>query len=130
MTLAAAFFFAFGLTIDPGDAWQVAGPVVVAVILSILLNLTAGVVAARLQGYGRTAAANIGLTILREFSLILATLAVTAGLDPRLGPFIALYVLVLAVLGPLLAARSSTLARVLPASLFASPRRAGTETRS
>ena len=81
---------------------------------------------------GRTAAANIGLTILGrgEFSLILATLAVTAGLDPRLGPFIALYVLVLAVLGPLLAARSSTLARLLPASLFSPSRRAGTEARS
>lgn len=117
---AAAFFFAFGLTIDPGDAGEVAVPVAFAVVLSIVLNLTAGVIAARLQGFGRTAAANIGLTILGrgEFSLILATLATTAGLDTRLGPFVALYVLVLAVLGPLLAARSPSLARLLPARLF------------
>ena len=117
---AAAFFFAFGLTIDPGDAGEVVGPVAIAVVLSIILNVAAGVIAARLQGLSRTAAANIGLTILGrgEFSLILATLAVTAGLDPRLGPFIALYVLILAIAGPLLAARSRTLAQLLPASLF------------
>lgn len=121
--LAAAFFFAFGLTIDPGDARQVAGPVAVAVALSIVLNLTAGVVAARWQGFGRNAAANIGLTVLGrgEFSLILATLATAAGLDARIGPFIALYVLVLAVLGPLLTARSAALARILPAKLFPHP---------
>ena len=119
-TFAAAFFFAFGLTIDPADAADVVAPVAIAVLLSIVLNMTAGVIAARTQGFGRTAAANIGFTILGrgEFSLILATLAVAAGLDDRIGPFIALYVLVLAILGPLLAARSLTLARVLPAWLF------------
>ena len=117
---AAAFFFAFGLTIDPGDALSVAGPVAVAVVLSILLNVTAGIAAARMQGYGRGAAANIGLTILGrgEFSLILATLAAAAGLDDRIGPFVALYVLILAVLGPLLAARSTALSRLLPTRLF------------
>ena len=120
---AAAFFFAFGLTIDPGDAWAVAGPVAIAVVLSMVLNLAAGIIAARVSGYGRGAAANIGLTILGrgEFSLILATLATAAGLDARIGPFVALYVLVLAVLGPVLAARSPALARLLPARLF--PRR-------
>jgi len=117
---AAAFFFAFGLTIDPGDAADVVGPVAIAVVLSIILNVTAGVTAAKLQGYSRNAAANIGLTILSrgEFSLILATLATSAGLDARIGPFVALYVLVLAVLGPLLAARSQLFARLLPARLF------------
>jgi CPA2 family monovalent cation:H+ antiporter-2 len=114
-TFAAAFFFAFDLTIDAGDARQVAGPVVVAVVLSIVLNFAAGVIAAPLQGFGRTAAANIGFTILGrgEFFLILATLATAAGLDDRIGPFGALYVLAWAILGPLLAARSSALVRVL-----------------
>src|SRR4029079_4652513 len=66
------------------------------------------------------AAANIGLTVLSrgEFSLILATLATAAGLDARIGPFVALYVLVLAVMGPLLAARSAAVARLLPERLF------------
>jgi CPA2 family monovalent cation:H+ antiporter-2 len=122
---AALFFFAFGLTIDPGDAADVALPVTIAVILSIVLNVTAGIAAAKLQGFNRNAAANIGLTILGrgEFSLILATLAVAAGLDDQIGPFVALYVLVLAVLGPLLAARSGLLARLIPARLVPGPPR-------
>lgn len=49
-----------------------------------------------------------------EFALILATMAAGAGLDKRLAPFIAGYVLVLAVLGPLAAGRSHWLARILP----------------
>ena len=114
---ASVFFFAFGLTIDPGDAGRVAVPVLLAVVLSILLNATAGALAARLNGFGRRAAANIGLTVLGrgEFSLILATLAAAAGLDDRIGPFVALYVLVLAVLGPVLAARSRHFVRLIPA---------------
>ena len=82
-TFAAVFFFWFGLTIDPGDAGSVAVPVAAAVVLSLVLNVVAGLLAARLQGYGPEAAANIGLTILGrgEFSLILATLAAAAGLD-------------------------------------------------
>jgi CPA2 family monovalent cation:H+ antiporter-2 len=116
---AAAFFFAFGLSIDPGDARLVAGPVLAAVGLSILLNLAAGLTIARLEGSGRLGAANIALTLLGrgEFSLILATLATAAGLDTRLGPFVALYVLFLAVLGPLLTAHSRRLATWLPARL-------------
>jgi monovalent cation:H+ antiporter-2, CPA2 family len=38
-----------------------------------------------------------------EFSIVIAGLAVTAGLDPALGPLAATYVLVLAALGPILA---------------------------
>ena len=79
-----------------------------------------GIIAARVEGLDKVAASNVGLTILGrgEFSLILATLGVTAGLDERLGPFVALYVLVLAILGPVLAARSETFARFLPARLL------------
>ena len=113
---AAIFFFAFGLTLDPGDAAGVALPVALAVLMSVALNVVAGVIAARMHGYGRGPAANIGLTVLGrgEFSLILASLAVGAGLDERIAPFVALYVLVLAVAGPLLAARSEIVARLLP----------------
>lgn len=69
------------------------------------------------------AAANTGLTLLGrgEFSLILATFA-AAGLEPRIGPFVALYVLVLAVTGPLLASRSHLLAELLPQRILATQR--------
>ena len=115
-TFAAVFFFAFGLTIDPADVGGVAWAVAAAVVASVVLNLTAGIIAARLHGFGPGAAANIGLTILGrgEFSLILATLAVGAGLDERIEPFVALYVLVLAILGPLLATRSALVADRIP----------------
>jgi len=117
---AALFFFAFGLTIDPSDAASVAAPVAVAVVVTLFLNVAAGVVAARMHGFGPLPATNIGLTILGrgEFSLILATFAVVAGLDDRIPPFVALYVLVLAVAGPLLTSRSPALARFLPSRLL------------
>lgn len=124
---AALFFFAFGLTIDPGDAAEVAVPVAVAAALSLLLNVAAGVIAARIEGFRPGAAANTGLTLLGrgEFSLILASLATTAGLDPRIGPFVGLYVLVLAILGPVLTLRSASVARLIPPWLVpASPPKA------
>jgi monovalent cation:H+ antiporter-2, CPA2 family len=113
---AAVFFVVFGLTIDIADFGAVAGPALIAVAITITANLVAGVVAARLFGFNQRAAANIGLTILGrgEFSLILATIAIAAGLDPRIGPFVALYVLILAVLSPLLAANSQYVARAMP----------------
>ncbi|GAA3834088.1 cation:proton antiporter [Sphaerisporangium flaviroseum] len=117
---AALFFFSFGLSIAPGDLGPVVVPIVIAVVLTVLLNLLAGVIAARLHSYGRQEAINIGLTVLSrgEFALILAALALGAGLDGRLAPFIAGYVFVLAIMGPLLAGRSEALVRVIPASLF------------
>ncbi len=121
---AAIFFFAFGLTIDPGDARRVAVPVVIAVASTVVLNVVAGVVAARLNRFGRREASAIGLTILSrgEFSLVLATMAVGAGLDERIGPFVALYVLALAVGAPIVAARSDRLSGLFPARWF--PQRA------
>ena len=113
---AAVFFFVFGLTIDPGGLGGVAGPVAAAVMITIVLNLVAGTIGARMHGFGRREATNVGLTLVGrgEFSLILATFAIAAGLDPRIGPFVALYVLVLAIAGPLLASRSDALARLVP----------------
>ncbi|MGV9574780.1 cation:proton antiporter, partial [Streptomyces nigra] len=112
---AAIFFLAFGLAINPADLVSVAGPVAAAVALTIAMNVIAGLFAARLYRYGSGPTANIATTLLGrgEFALILAAMAATAGLDGRLAPFIASYVLVLAVLGPILAGRAHLLARVL-----------------
>lgn len=112
----AIFFFAFGLSIDPGDLPVVVWPVLAAVAVTLLMNVLAGLGAARVYGFGAGPAANISTTLLArgEFALILATMAAGAGLDERLSPFIAGYVLLLAVLGPLAAGRSEWLARILP----------------
>ncbi|MEU6115386.1 cation:proton antiporter [Streptomyces sp. NPDC047117] len=112
----AIFFFAFGLSIDPGDMPTVLWPVLIAVAVTLLMNVLAGLVAARIYRFGTRPAANIATSLLArgEFALILATMAATAGLDDRLSPFIAGYVLILAVLGPLAAGRAGWLARILP----------------
>jgi CPA2 family monovalent cation:H+ antiporter-2 len=122
---AAAFFFTFGLTINVERLGEVALPVTAAVLSSLVLNLLAGVIAARMNGFGPRAAANIGLTVLGrgEFSLVLATLAIAAGLDDRIRPFVAIYVLTLAIAGPLLTTRSRQVAARFPRWLV--PRPAG-----
>ncbi|MFC8282818.1 cation:proton antiporter [Streptomyces cyaneofuscatus] len=112
----AIFFFAFGLSIDPGVLPSVFWPVLAAVVLTLAMNVAAGLATARIYDFGSQGTANIATTLVArgEFALILATMAAAAGLDSRLSPFIAGYVLLLAVLAPLAAGRSHWLARILP----------------
>ncbi|MCG7523939.1 cation:proton antiporter [Streptomyces sp. OfavH-34-F] len=112
----AIFFFAFGLSIDPGDLPSVVWPVLAAAAITLAMNILSGIATARVYAFGPQAAAKIATTLVArgEFALILATMAAGAGLDERLSPFIAGYVLVLAVLSPLAAGRSHWLARFLP----------------
>lgn len=120
---AAIFFFAFGLAIDPGDIASVAAPVAAAAALTIVMNVIAGLLVARLYRYGPEPAADIATTLLArgEFALVLAAMATSAGLDARLAPFIAGYVLVLAVFGPVVAGRAHLLARALRSASAAPP---------
>ncbi|MDT0345658.1 cation:proton antiporter [Streptomyces litchfieldiae] len=113
---AAIFFFGFGLSIDPGDLPSVIWPVLIALLVTISMNVLAGLFTARVYGFGPRPTANAATTLLArgEFALILATMAAAAGLDERLSPFIAGYVLILAVIAPLVAGRSHWLARLLP----------------
>ncbi|MEV3973242.1 cation:proton antiporter [Streptomyces sp. NPDC050698] len=122
---AAIFFFAFGLSIDPGDLLSVVGPVTAAAVLTLVMNVLAGLLVARVYRYGIEPAAEIATTLVArgEFALILAAMAAGAGLDARLAPFIAGYVLVLAVLGPIAAGRAHLLARALRAGQGVLPRR-------
>ncbi len=87
---AAIFFFAFGLAIDPGDIASVATPVAAAAALTIVINVAAGLLVARLYHHGPQPAARIATTLLArgEFALILAAMATSAGLDGPLAPFI------------------------------------------
>lgn len=111
----AIFFFSFGLSIDPlalGDAlWMALG----AIALTIICNFVAGMIAGRNAGLSHKASANIGLTIMArgEFTIIVANLGIAGGLAPILKPFSALYVLVLAILGPLLTKESKHIYKVL-----------------
>jgi CPA2 family monovalent cation:H+ antiporter-2 len=111
----AFFFLNFGLTLDPSQFPQVIVPVVFAVILTLVLNVVAGQFMARLYGFSTQAGINAAAILMNrgEFALILAILALTAGLDERLQPFAGLYVLVMSVVGPLLASNSERIGAAL-----------------
>lgn len=109
----AVFFFSFGLSIDPttlGDAFWLA---IGAVVLTIIGNLVAGMIAGRRAGLSHKSSLNIGLTIMArgEFTIIVANLGVAGGLSAMIKPFSALYVLILAILGPLLTKESKHIYR-------------------
>ncbi|WP_232696950.1 cation:proton antiporter [Brevibacillus daliensis] len=107
----ALFFFSFGLSIDPftlgGAVWLTLG----AVLITILGNFIAGMIAGLKAGLSYKASTNIGLTIVSrgEFSIIMANLGIAGGLMPMLKPFSALYVLILAILGPIMTKESKTI---------------------
>jgi len=105
---AAFFFVNFGLTLNIAEFPDVIGVVVIAVVMTLVLNVAAGELIAWLNKLGVRAGINIAVILMNrgEFTLILATLSIGAGLDAHLEPFAGLYVLIMAVLGPILAANS------------------------
>lgn len=111
----AMFFFSFGLSIDPFSLGEAVWLALGAVILTILGNFIAGMVAGRRAGLSHKASSNIGLTIVSrgEFSIIVANLGIAGGLSATLKPFAALYVLILAILGPLVTKESKRIYRLL-----------------
>jgi CPA2 family monovalent cation:H+ antiporter-2 len=82
---AAFFFLNFGLELDPAKFPAVLGPVLLAVAMTIVLNIIAGQFVAWLS----------------------------AGLDARIVPFAGLYVLIMAVIGPILAANSEKIGAMI-----------------
>ncbi|WP_210609402.1 cation:proton antiporter [Priestia flexa] len=107
----AIFFFSFGLSIDPLTLLDAAWLAIGAVVLTIIGNFTAGMIAGRRSGLSHKASTNIGLTIVSrgEFSIIMANIGIAGGLASILQPFAALYVLILAILGPLLTKESKVI---------------------
>ncbi|HEY5224382.1 MAG TPA: cation:proton antiporter [Microbacteriaceae bacterium] len=112
---AAFFFLNFGLALNVSDFPQVIGIVLLAVLMTFVLNIASGAIIARMHGYHAPEGLNAAAILVNrgEFTLILATLSVSAGLDSRLTPFAGLYVLIMAVLGPLFAANSERMGAVL-----------------
>lgn len=99
---AAIFFFFFGLEIDPSKlphallaASLLAGVTAVTKVLTAHWSI-------RQTGVDRRARLRAGLALVArgEFSIVIAGLG--ASLEPQLGPLAAAYVLLLAVLGPIL----------------------------
>ncbi|WP_413372894.1 cation:proton antiporter [Paenibacillus taichungensis] len=104
----AIFFFSFGLTIEPSTLGGAVGMTVIAVILTIASNYGAGMIAGRLSGMSPRASLNVGFTLVSrgEFSIIMANIGKAGGLMASIQSFAVLYVLILAVLGPILTKES------------------------
>ncbi|EGK10836.1 sodium/hydrogen exchanger family protein [Desmospora sp. 8437] len=107
----AMFFFSFGLTIDPTSLGGAVWVAVVGVLLTIVANLLSGVFAGRASGVSAKSSVNIGFTLVSrgEFSIIMANIGKEGNLMPAVQSFAVLYVLILAVIGPLLTKESKTI---------------------
>lgn len=100
---AATFFFFFGLEIDPA-ALPKALPVALALgVVTAGTKVATGYWAAKRGGIDRSGGLRAGMALVArgEFSMVIAGLG--AGLQPALGPLAAAYVLLLAIVGPILA---------------------------
>ncbi|GAA2240664.1 cation:proton antiporter [Herbiconiux moechotypicola] len=121
----AFFFLNFGLGLDPSKFPEVIVPVVLAVVMTFVLNIIAGQFVAWLNKLGPQAGINTTAILANrgEFALILATLALAAGLDERIQPFAGLYVLIMAIVGPILAVNSERIGAFVLRT--GSPKKAG-----
>lgn len=100
----AVFFVFFGLRIDPGSIPPVLWQALLLGVVGIATKGATGWLTARRAGIatrGRLRAASL-LISRGEFSIAIAALGVSAGVEPALGPLTAAYVLSLAVVGPIL----------------------------
>jgi len=125
---AAVFFVFFGLQTNPALLLPVAGIAAALAAVGIAGKIATGYLAARRAGLELPDRIRAGTVLIArgEFSIVIAGLAVAAGLDSHLGPLAAAYVFVLAVTGPLAAraaARASRWAVSLQAASAARAKR-------
>jgi CPA2 family monovalent cation:H+ antiporter-2 len=101
----AVFFVFFGLQIDPASIPPVLWPALGLGVVGLATKWLTGSLAARRAGVGWRGRLRAGSVLVArgEFSIAIAALGVSAGVESTLGPLTAAYVLTLAVLGPLLA---------------------------
>ena len=102
---AAVFFVFFGLATNPADIVEVLVPASILAVITMGTKTFTGYRAAASAGLGIPARWRTGLTLTPrgEFSIVIAGLAVGAGVEPRLAALATAYVLITVVCGPLLA---------------------------
>jgi monovalent cation:H+ antiporter-2, CPA2 family len=108
---AAVFFLFFGLQTNPRSIPPVALAAAALALVTAATKVATGWWAARRVGVGPRGRWRAGTALIPrgEFSIVIAGLAVAAGREPTLGPLATTYVLILAVLGPLVARVSEPL---------------------
>ncbi len=99
---AATFFFFFGLQVAPKSLLPMLPLAVALGIITALTKVLTGYVGGRRAGLVTRAAIRGGVALIPrgEFSIVIAGLG--AAVEPQLGPLSTCYVLLLAMLGPLL----------------------------
>ena len=102
---ASVFFLFFGLSTDPADLVPMIVPAVVLAVVTMASKVLTGYLAARSAGIAEAGRwrAGFALTPRGEFSIVIAGLAVGAGVDRSLAALATAYVLITMVAGPLLA---------------------------
>ncbi len=100
---AAFFFFFFGLEIDPASLKSALALAIALGVVTAITKVLTGYWAGARAGLDRRERLRAGTALVArgEFSIVIAALGV--GLEPRLGPLSAAYVLFLAILGPICA---------------------------
>jgi CPA2 family monovalent cation:H+ antiporter-2 len=111
---AAVFFFTFGLSVDPRAILPLLPVAVLLAVAATASKMATGWWAAARTGVGRRGRARAGAALVPrgEFSIVIAELAVLAGLT-GVGPVATAFVLVTAIGGPFLARYAD---RFVPAS--------------
>jgi CPA2 family monovalent cation:H+ antiporter-2 len=101
---AAVFFVLFGFSIDPATLPDVILPALALAFVTALTKIATGWYAAGRVGAGPRGRMRAGSVLIArgEFSIVIAGLALTAGVEPDLVPLAGAYVLLLAVTGPIL----------------------------
>jgi len=102
---AAVFFVFFGISTAPADIVPVLVPAIALAAITIATKTFSGYRAAKRAGIAVPGRWRTGLSLTPrgEFSIVIAGLAVGAGVEPMLAPLAAAYVLITIVAGPLLA---------------------------
>ncbi len=114
---AAVFFVTFGLSTEPGTLLPALPLALILVVLTSATKIGTGYVAAKRAGVKRRGRWRAGVTLIPrgEFSVVIAALAVGAGVEPKLGPLTACYVLLTIAI--------AAAVQKLPDRLAAEPRR-------
>lgn len=99
---AATFFFFFGLEVDPAALPSALPAALCLAVITAGTKVLAGFMAARRKGLDRQSGLRAGMLLIPrgEFSIVIAGLGAT--LEPTLATLSAAYVMLLAVLGPVL----------------------------
>jgi CPA2 family monovalent cation:H+ antiporter-2 len=110
---AAVFFFSIGLATDVTLLAGVAGLLLAAVVVTTVGKLASGTLSGRVYGLDRVRSARVGVGLVPrgEFSLVIATLAVSVGtgaLQSVIPAFAVGYVLSMSILGTVLIQNAET----------------------